>query len=627
MMNDIKRAVDLGGHAVLEGPTGMGKTIALLCGVLMSPQSKNRRVLYCCRTHRQMDRVMEELKVLNHKVGVSGISLRGRREMCMNPLVKEHTESAGDIARVCSVLKRANRCEFFKNLKRKKERVVEILKFFSNKPALAPELIELCREEDLCPYEVAKELLSDAQVVAASYIYLLDPSIRLHFLQSMDVDLNELIVVFDEAHNMPGIATEVASNSLSLTSISLAVKEAAELDNEPVYLAASRIHKLVETWSEDLKEEEERLVDPKKLLGELEDKLSEDWPTTDLQEILETLETIGEDQVLEKLSRGEAPRSYLLRLGSFLKAWDETKDKPYFIHLMVRTLGRRGGELMRLEIQALDPRIITSPVLSGIHSSVSMSGTLAPLNAYRDVVGLPPDTALIQYRSPFPPEHVLTLVTQGITTKETQRGKEMYGKIVERIAEVVSATPENVGVFTASYGVLNGLLEAGLEQKLGKPYFIERRDASSLENDHLVEKFKSWARKGGGVLLGVMGGRSAEGSDFPGEEMNAVVVVGIPYGRPTKRVEATIRYFESQFPGHGKFYGYYLPAHRRMSQAAGRAHRLLTDKAAVVLMDKRALTAFVRTSIPSWLRERTEVVPDRQGALSNKLRGFFQGSP
>ncbi|MCS7131455.1 MAG: DNA repair helicase, partial [Hadesarchaea archaeon] len=236
---------------------------------------------------------------------------------------------------------------------------------------------------------------------------------------------------------------------------------------------------------------------------------------------------------------------------------------------------------------------------------------------------LPEDTVVAQYPSPFREENVLALVVRGVTTKETHRGPEMYARLVELIAEAVEAVPANVGVFTASYEVLEGLLAAGLEDRINKKLFVEEREMSSSKNDRLVRDFKSYANKGGAVLLGVIGGRNAEGGDFPGDQMNAVVVVGIPYARPTERVRAMVNYYESQFPGKGMFYGYYLPAHRRMCQAAGRAHRLLTDRAAVVFLDWRVATAFVKRSIPSWLRSRLEVVQGESGQLSRRLREFF----
>ena len=279
--------------------------------------------------------------------------------------------------------------------------------------------------------------------------------------------------------------------------------------------------------------------------------------------------------------------------------------------------------MVRLEVQALDPRIITQPLIDGSYATISMSGTLVPIEAYRDVIGLPADIVTAQYPSPFHEKNVLALVVRGVTTKETYRGPEMYEKLAERIAEVADAVPANIGVFTASYEVLEGLLGAGPADRIKKPLLVEEREMPSSKNDRLIRDFKSHADRGGAVLLGVQGGRNSEGGDFPGNQMNAVIVVGIPYGRPTKRTKTMIDYYESQFPDKGTFYGYYLPAHRRMCQAAGRAHRLVTDKAAVIFMDWRVATAFVRRSLPSWLRNRLEVVGDERGQLSRRLKAFF----
>ena len=40
------------------------------------------------------------------------------------------------------------------------------------------------------------------------------------------------------------------------------------------------------------------------------------------------------------------------------------------------------------------------------------------------------------------------------------------------------------------------------------------------------------------MFLGVQGGRTSEGVDFPGNQMNSVVVVGIPYAEPTPQSES-----------------------------------------------------------------------------------------
>ena len=611
MMRAIRETVDSGGHLVIEGPTGMGKTVALLCGVLESPRAEELRVLYCCRTHKQMDRVIEELKTM--KVDLPALSMRGKREMCLNRLMR-FTSSTSEATYVCSVLKRKGKCEFFENLQGKE--ASKLLEEFSSRPVLAEEILSACRENGFCPYEVARELLSGAKVVAASYIYILDPSIRDNFLRGLEGGLEDFVLIFDEAHNVPTVASELASDRLTSASISQAAREAKEMGEE-------KLSGNLEGWLDSLEGlamqlfgggEGEKIVRGEEVLKGLKNPAG----------CAEKAGKVGDEVILERIEEGRAPRSHLRHLSGFLRAWMETCGREDYLHLL-SSRGEAEGKVLALELSALDPRIATGCMLR-CHSSISMSGTLAPLEAYRDLVGLPRDTRLLELPSPFPPENVLCLVTEGVTTKEEFRIPPMYEKITEKLVEICDATPANVGVFTASYEVLEGVLKAGVREKIEKPVFVETPQMSSAENDELIRAFKSSARRGGAVLLGVMGGRNSEGGDFPGDEMNSVALVGIPYAPPDARTEAAIQYYEKQFQGRGKFYAYYLPAHRRMCQAAGRAHRLVTDRAAVIFLDRRVLTRFVARSLPSWMR-RLERVPDKRGMLRKRLEEFFKRTP
>jgi DNA excision repair protein ERCC-2 len=195
--------------------------------------------------------------------------------------------------------------------------------------------------------------------------------------------------------------------------------------------------------------------------------------------------------------------------------------------------------------------------------------------------------------------------------------------MIDLISQVCKNTPQNIGVFCASYNVLDGLLTEGLEDALSKPLLIEKRHMSSRENDKLIHQFKDFASINGAVLLGVMGGRSAEGADYPGNEMNAVVVVGVPYATPTPMVQAQIEYYNSQFTGKGRIYGYNIPAMRRASQAAGRPIRSLTDRGALIFLDYRLAGSYLRQYLPAWIRENVSIIPDDPEFIGRQLKMFF----
>jgi len=204
------------------------------------------------------------------------------------------------------------------------------------------------------------------------------------------------------------------------------------------------------------------------------------------------------------------------------------------------------------------------------------------------------------------------------------RGAESYSKMVSKISEVVRNTPANTGIFCSSYGVLDGLISAGLEKAAAKPLYLERQRIKSTEQDQLLDEYKAMSKRGGAVLAGVMGGRFSEGEDYPGDEMNSVVIVGVPYPKPTAKVNAQISYYESIFPGKGREYGYIIPAMRKASQAAGRPFRNLDDRGVVVFMDYRFSTGYVRRFLPAWIKERIHEVDDAPGALERVVRDFYQ---
>ena len=146
---------------------------------------------------------------------------------------------------------------------------------------------------------------------------------------------------------------------------------------------------------------------------------------------------------------------------------------------------------------------------------------------------------------------------------------------------------------------------------------------TSKDNEKLVQDFKACGDKGGAVFLGVQGGRTSEGVDFPGNQMNSVVVVGVPYAEPTPRVRAQIDYYESRFPGRGREYGYILPAMKKACQAAGRPIRTLDDRGAIVFLDNRFGSAYCKSFIPSWVTNGMKTIPDKPGVLALEIRNFF----
>jgi DNA excision repair protein ERCC-2 len=611
-------ALEQGCSAIVEGSNGLGKTIAALCACLPKAEEKNMKILYVARTHRQHERVIEELQAVSRKRRVSGISIRGRHEMCLNHFVRKNAQDARAVMEICELLKAKNRCPYYRRIEEKRRQYLETQQRITFQPYNASEIQRICRTKGFCPYELAKDSLEDVRVTALSYLYVFDPVIRTAFLNNLGVPLSKTILIIDEAHNLPETAVDIASSTLTLFALKQAEAEANDFRHRDIADFARTIRDEIETMAVNI--QKETLIQPESLLELIRKKTSVQEPKEFFEYLYSTGNAIRRDMMVE----GKFPRSFIHGVGDFFLKWLETSEDRSFVDVLTKYRSRRGAETARLEIVALDPSDITETVFSEVYSSIVMSGTLQPLEAYVQITKLPEDTVRKVTPSPFPREHVLPLVCQDVTTAMEERTPQMYRAIIERLREVVESTPANTGVFAASFQVLEDLAANGLADALDKQLFLERRGMNSRENEDLVAEFKSYAKKGGAVLLGAQGGRSSEGVDFPGDQMNSVVIVGVPYAEPTPKVKSQIGYFEKRFPGLGREYGYLIPAMKKASQAAGRPIRTLEDRAAMVFLDYRFSTRYCQRFLPLWIRENLRVLPSSSGAISRELDRFFR---
>ena len=568
---------------LIEGSNGLGKTISALSACIPVAMEKNLKILYVARTHRQHDRVIEELKAIHRKQPVVGVSIRGRNEMCLNAFATGGAFDSKSMMEVCELLKTKGRCPFYLNVQKKTPEYLELVRAVSVRPYLASDILSICMKREICPYELVKAAVTEARVIALSYLYVFEPNIRNAFMKNLEAELSKVILIVDEAHNLPETAIDISSSSLSSFAVKQAELEANKFGNKEVEKFAHSFKDTIDKLTEGVSRE--KVISPTEVIEDIQ-KSGIDNP----KEFFEGMQEAGNAIKKRLLAEGKNPRSYLHSMGDFLLRWMETADDDSFINVASCYLNRERNKTAKLEIVALDPAKVTEPVFSSTYANVIMSGTLQPLEAYEKITKLPFGTVECVVPSPFPKEHVFSAVCCGITTSMEKRTPAMYRTIIERIAEVAENTPTNTGVFAASFEVLNSILSEGLEDALSKPLFHEKREMTSEQNEKMVSNFKACGGKGGAVFLGVQGGRTSEGVDFPGNQMNSVAVVGVPYAEPTPRVKAQIEYYDKRFPGLGREYGYILPAMKKASQAAGRPIRTLDDRGAIVFLDYRFST-------------------------------------
>ena len=121
----------------------------------------------------------------------------------------------------------------------------------------------------------------------------------------------------------------------------------------------------------------------------------------------------------------------------------------------------------------------------------------------------------------------------------------------------------------------------------------------NAEADEIMHSFKS---RPGSILLAVQGARFSEGEDFPGDQMDASVVVGLSLPPPSPTM-----YAEYTKSGFGKHDAYLvislLPAVRKAIQSAGRHMRSPDKRGLVFLLDSRFDDQEIIEMLPAWLKQ------------------------
>ncbi len=594
IIDSIRLTIGNKNHMVLEAPTGSGKTFSSLAATLPFVIEQDFRIIYCVRTNSQQKQVIHELNQFKKSGNqIKAVAIQGRDALC--PQQKHDKEikksNWSEKSKICKSLKMQVKmgeagCPFYRPLLRKNQSLVNE---WSSKLLTAQEFAIEAEEANLCPYELNKLLLKEAQVVIVPYVYFFEEFIRKYLLGWMRTSIDRIITIIDEAHNLPDWARGAASESMTLESINRALNEAKDygyqLENgrDPVQFL-NFVEASIEKLAEDhiLKNEDEGLlpshiVSPDSETSTFETEMMSLGKMTLYRLKQDSTELAKMGQMIRQnlLDHSKRPRSYLGSVGDFLCRWLDSIES--------HTIRLVGKNPLRLEKVCLDPRIMTG-FLDETAGVVSMSGTISPLDMFRDLVGLRSDSILERRESVFPKTNKKVVFIDDINTSYRMLASDfdMLNKIKVKIRKIINHFDGNIALFFPSYKLLNSTLD---DFNVKKPVYREYQGMNQEELMSTVESFKS---ERGAILAGVMGGRLSEGIDYPDTTLEMAIIVGIPYPSPGARQEALQHYYDIKFDGRGWKFAVESPAVRKLLQAAGRVVRSETDKGLIVIADNRA---------------------------------------
>ena len=617
IMQTIKNALESKIDIVFESGTGSGKTICTLSSTLEYALENNKKIIYTTRTNAQQRQVIIELRTIrnknkDNKDKIFGVGIQGRANMCIlarvDPELSKGTSE--ELSRYCSNEKKKARsnkknqgCIYYKN-SLDKIKLEKIIQWVKKELPTAEEFINYCEKKQICPYEINKLLIRESKIVVCPYIYVFDLMIRNMLFDSLSVPEEDMILVIDEAHNLPDFIRELFSAELSMFMLNSCVYEAEKYGDPRIVddrFSLSEFCKIISEIVRDLRDtyiygvlenglrkeplrKDDAFIPSHEFETEILSRLKITSKT--LHDIIGDLIAYGEKIHEYKQKEGKLPRSYLHKLGLLLDFWINL-DIDHYAKLVVDS---RDGKNSRIEAYCLDPALGTE-IIKDFHSSIHMSGTLEPLEEYRDSIGLPDSTELIAYPSPFPKENRKVLYVSDVTTKydEITKDKENIEQMKTYVSKICNTFPKNTMVFFPSFNIMSIFRNLEQYNSIKRCLFVEERDMSQTALMELVSGFKEKGSEnnGGATLFSVIGGRISEGMDFPAKQLELAVVVGIPYPKPTARQRGLQRYYDLKF-GKGWEYTVEAPTARKLLQSIGRLIRNETDKGVAIILDRRA---------------------------------------
>jgi DNA excision repair protein ERCC-2 len=694
-MARIGTALADGRNVLLEGAPGTGKTLSALVPALEHARAEDRTVVITTNVHQQMRQFVADARAITRQEPIRAVVFKGKSSMCHIDVdyrecqtlrdttrdLVEKREEVGELKARADVLldrmrdggadgpdggtegaseayravtdeletleaeleefEAGNVCDHYRaNLTRDTDAFFSWLFDDVRTPR---EIYDYADREGLCGYELLKEGMEGVDLVVCNYHHLLDPTIREQFFRWLGRDPEEVITVFDEAHNVESAARDHATRTLTENTLASALAELEEVDDSRAPAARNVLgafhEALRETYDEALAFGEREQVgenwydlsiaNPDRR-DDLTLRFLDAYEGPGIGTELDLARQLGEslDEAYgEAYRRGEMTSRrdcQTLSAAAFVSAWmDDGGDLGQHPMISVRRDGGTDELYGRAELYTCIPRAVTAELFAEVSATVLMSATLRPFDVTRDVLGLDDDTETMAYGLAYPETNRRTLAVDVPPLFSAERSNPETQRVVaDTLADVIRVTPGNTLVFFPSYAEAERYherLRGG-----GTTLWL---DGSDVDTGELRREFVAGDH---GALFTSLWGTLSEGVSFDGDDARTVAVVGVPYPHLSERMEAVQDAYDRAYPGDeaGWRYGVEIPTIRKTRQALGRVIRSPDDFGVRLLLDRRYTRESrdmgrygVRRSFPT--EERTEFVDVAAEKAKFAMLNFF----
>ena len=522
-------------NAVIEAPTGIGKTAASLYGALRALGKGHVTAIFYLTARTTGRRAAEDALDLMRGKGLSvrSVTITAKEKIC--PMEKAECmgcpRAVGYFDRRRDALREAMGIERLD----------------------ADAISALADRHELCPFELSLDISENAEVVICDYNYVFDPKVRLR--RFFDAKSGAGLLV-DEAHNLSDRARDMLSAELS-GARARQTRDLALRFEGPESPMARLAGELLSALDGSEAEQESSSELPEEIVG----------AARAFADVAMELEPV-EPQIVD----------FVYEVQWFVRVARQFDEACY------RALITPEGDDLSVRLWCFDPSKHLKRALSRVGGAALFSATLAPLDYYAALLGADGEADVsLRLDSPFPVENLcVARMPVAVGLKDRERTLNAVCRIIRAMAE---ARPGNYLACFPSYAYMT---QAFRRYRMLWPYddvICQQSQMPEKARRAFIERFQNAPRESL-VAFVVLGGVFAEGVDLPDDRLSgaAIVSTGIPqlsFERELLREQLD----DADDGGYDAAYVY--PGLRRVLQAAGRVIRTETDRGVVLLMDTR----------------------------------------
>lgn len=554
----LYKAVSTGRCLMAQASTGIGKTLGTLFPLLkaMVPQQLDKLFFLTAKTPGRalaLD-AMHQITSATPQPALRTLELIARDKACEHPDKACHGESCPLAA------------GFYDRLPAAREAAAAL-------PLLdRAQLRDVALAHQVCPYYLGQEMARWVDVLVADYNYYFDGHALLFGLTQ--ANQWRVAVLVDEAHNL-------VERGRGMYSASLDQGQLQALRQSKPHGLVSALDRLNRQWNALYKEQRAPY------------QASESLPDALLRALQQCIGLIQEQMNQTPAQMDPQVLQFFYQALQFCRV-AELFDEHFLFDISQRQ-GPRKQRLATLCLRNVTPARLLGPRMQAARSVTLFSATLSPRHFYRDLLGMPADTAWLEVAAPFRAEQLEVRIASQVSTRYQQRQASL-APIVELIARQYERMPGNYLAFFSSFEYLQQVAGLLAEQHAQIPMWIQEPGMDEAARQGFLDRFVADGR---GVGFAVLGGAFGEGVDLPGTRLIGafVATLGLPQVNPVN--EQFKQRLGRQF-GAGFDYAYLYPGVRKVIQAAGRVIRGDQDRGVLVLIDERFAEPRVQQMFPGW---------------------------